>query len=963
MPARRSVASTNSAIIPNILQDSRAEISRPPPVGFRSFSLIVSTPPLPLPSPSPPETLLLVDGSSYLYRAFHALPDLRNARNEPTGAIYGVIAMLRRLAADHKAAAKACVFDAKGRTFRDELYPEYKANRPPMPDDLAAQIAPLHEAVAALGWPVLAIEGVEADDVIATLARTAARKGMDCVVSTGDKDLAQLVDERVTLVNTMSNEKLDIEGVKVKFGVAPERIVDFLTLVGDAVDNVPGVEKVGPKTAAKWITQYGSLEGVVAHAAEIPGVAGENLRMALDWLPQARRLLTVKDDVELAVTLEDLARDGYDSNRLRELFARFGFKTWLKELDGGVSPEPQRDHTRSAIETAAPSTPAMAGVARRRYSMIADETALRALIAHLETAGLVGFDTETTGLEPMVAKLVGMSFALERDAYYLPLAHEYPGAPEQFGVERALTLLRPWLENPLRAKVGQNLKFDLHILANHGIRLAGITHDTLLESYVYEGHERHDLETLARRHLSWETISYDDVTGKGASRIPFYAVDVQRATEYAAEDADCTLAVHEALHPRVAADAKLAYVYERLEMPVLPVLFEMERNGVLLDSGRLEAQSHELGREMLELEQKAYAAAGQPFNLNSPKQIQEILFDRQKLPVKKKTPSGQPSTDEDVLSELALDYPLPKLLLEFRGLAKLKSTYTDKLPRMVDRHTGRVHTTYSQAVAVTGRLASNDPNLQNIPIRTPQGRRIREAFIAPPGSKIVSADYSQIELRIMAHISGDAGLVKAFERGDDVHRATAAEVFGVPLGQVSADERRAAKTINFGLIYGMSAFGLAQNLGIERATAQAYIDSYFNRYPGVARYMQETRELARNRGYVETVFGRRLWLPEIRSGGPQRRQAAERAAINAPMQGTAADLIKLAMIAVHAWLAKEKLATLLIMQVHDELVLEVPEGELESVKEGVRELMQSVAKLDVALVVDVGVGENWDQAH
>ena len=912
-------------------------------------------------SPSlPPRPLLLVDGSSYLYRAFHALPDLRNGRGEATGAIYGVLAMLRRLAADHKAAAKACVFDAKGRTFRDDLFPDYKAHRAPMPDDLAAQIAPLCEAVAALGWPVIAIEGVEADDVIATLARAAAKRGMHCVISTGDKDLAQLVDDRITLVNTMSNEKLDIEGVKRKFGVPPGLIVDYLTLIGDTVDNVPGVEKVGPKTAAKWIAQYGSLDGVVAHAAEIPGVAGENLRKALDWLPQARALLTVKDDVELPVTLEDLARDGYDPDRLRELLARFGFRTWLKELDGGApaGPRPEQAHAAS-VASMAPA----AQVARRNYSMIADESALRALIARLDEAELVGFDTETTGLEPMIARLVGMSFALERDAYYLPLAHEYPGAPEPFGVERALGLLRPWLENPARRKAGQNLKFDAHILANHGVDLRGIAHDTLLESYVYEVHERHDLDSLARRHLGWETISYDDVTGKGASRIPFSAVDVKRATEYAAEDADCALAVHHVLHPRLAADEKLLYVYQEIELPVLPVLLAMERNGVLLDAAQLVAQSHQLGKELFELEQQAYALAGQPFNLNSPKQIREILFERQKLPVKKKTPSGDPSTDEDVLTELALDYPLPKRLLEFRGLAKLKSTYTDKLPRMVDAKTGRVHTTYSQAVAVTGRLASNDPNLQNIPIRTPQGRRIREAFIAPPGAKIVSADYSQIELRIMAHISGDAGLMKAFERGDDVHRATAAEVFSVPLDKVSVDERRAAKTINFGLIYGMSAFGLAQNLGIERATAQAYIDSYFIRYPGVARYMQETRELARRRGYVETVFGRRLWLPEIASGGPQRRQAAERAAINAPMQGTAADLIKLAMIEVSAWLAREKLATKLIMQVHDELVLEVPEGELAQVKEKVPELMQNVAVLKVPLVVDVGVGENWDQAH
>ncbi|MGA8007250.1 MAG: DNA polymerase I, partial [Burkholderiales bacterium] len=597
------------------------------------------------------------------------------------------------------------------------------------------------------------------------------------------------------------------------------------------------------------------------------------------------------------------------------------------------------------------------------YVCIRDEAALREMMAALGAADLAGFDTETTGLEPMLARLVGMSFAVGNTAAYLPLAHDYPDAPPQLGIERALELLRPWLENAAPTKVGQNLKFDAHILANHGVNLAGIAHDTLLESYVLEVHERHDLDSLAQRHLGWKTISYDEVTGKGAARIPFSAVDVQRATEYAAEDADCTLAVHDALYPRIAADPKLAYVYREIEMPLLPVLLRMERNGVLLDSAKLEAQSHELGKEMLDKEQKAYEAAGQPFNLNSPKQIQEILFERQGLPVKKKTPSGAPSTDEDVLAELAQDYPLPKILLEYRGLAKLKSTYTDKLPRMVNSRTGRVHTTYSQAVAVTGRLASTEPNLQNIPIRTPQGRRIREAFIAPPGCRILSADYSQIELRIMAHLSGDEGLRHAFAHGHDVHRATAAEVFGRPLDEVTVDERRTAKVINFGLIYGMSSFGLAQNLGIERATAQAYIDSYFSRYPGVRRYMDETRERARKLGYVETVFGRRLWLAEMRSGSPQRRQAAERAAINAPMQGTAADLIKLAMVTVQNWLDERDFGAKLIMQVHDELVLEVPQAELDEVREGLRARMQDVTALDVPLIVDVGVGDNWDEAH
>ncbi len=912
------------------------------------------------------KTLLLVDGSSYLYRAFHALPDLKNAQGEPTGAISGVLSMLRRLAADYKAEARACVFDTKAKTFRDDAYPQYKAHRSPMPDDLVVQIEPLKLAIAAMGWPIVAVDGVEADDVIATLAERAKKAGMRCVISTGDKDLAQLVDEYVTLVNTMTNEKLDIDGVKQKFGVPPELIVDFYSLVGDAVDNVPGVPKVGPKTAAKWIHQYGSLDAVVAHAGEISGAVGENLRKSLDWLPKARWLLTMKRDCELPVTLDDLHKDGYDGVRLRELFARFGFKSRLRELDGGVPEETTTSDTRD-FRTPAAGVPASqsppADKPRRKYSMIIGEPELRDMAARLEGAALVGFDTETDGLEPMVANLVGLSFAFDDVAYYVPVAHRYAGAPDQMGVEKALEILGPWLESDKPAKVGQNLKFDAHILANHGVALRGIAHDTLLESYVLEVHERHDLETLAKRHLGWETISYDAVTGKGASRISFAEVDVDRATQYSAEDSDCTLAVHDVMYAKIAADEKLKLVYETIELPVMPVLLKMERNGVLLDAVKLDAQSHELGKEMLQLEQKAHQAAGQPFNLNSPKQIQEILFVKQGLPVKKKTPGGQPSTDEDVLAELAADFPLPKLLLEYRSIAKLKSTYTDKLPRMVDAKTGRVHTTYSQAVAVTGRLASNDPNLQNIPIRTPQGRRIREAFIAPAGWKIVSADYSQVELRIMAHLSGDAGLRHAFEHGHDVHRATAAEVFGRKLDEVTSDERRAAKAINFGLIYGMSAFGLAQNLGIERATAQAYIDSYFSRYPGVARYMQETRALARSRGYVETVFGRRLWLPEITSGGPQRKQAAERAAINAPMQGTAADLIKLAMVRVQNWLEAEKLATLLIMQVHDELVLQVPEGELDSVKGALPGLMQDVAKLDVPLIVDVGVGDNWDQAH
>jgi DNA polymerase I len=901
------------------------------------------------------KTLLLVDGSSYLYRAFHALPDLRNAQGEPTGAIYGVLNMLRRLAADYKPDYLACVFDAKGKTFRDDWYAKYKAQRPPMPPDLVRQIEPLHRAVTALGWPLLMIDGVEADDVIGTLARQATETGMRCVVSTGDKDLAQLVNPNVMLINTMNNERLDEAGVKAKFGVPPSLMLDYLTLVGDSVDNVPGVEKVGPKTALKWLSQYGSLDGVIAHAQQIGGVVGENLRRALPWLPQAKKLLTVYCDVPLPVKPEELAPQPGGEAELTGLFQRFGFKSWLKD------PVP-------ASAAAAQPAPPQAGSGRepveRHYDSILDEQKMAAWLKLLDAAALVAFDTETTGLDPLTAQLVGMSFCAEPgQAAYLPLAHNYAGAPRQLGVERALALLRPWLEDADKPKLGQNLKYDQHVLANHDVALRGVVHDTLLESYVLESHLRHDLGTLAERHLHLPTISYDEVTGKGAQRIGFEQVSVERATEYSAEDADVTLRLHQCLYPKVQAEAGLEYIYQRIEMPVREVLFRMERTGVLIDAALLEAQSRELGQKMMELEQKAYREAGQPFNLNSPKQIGEIFFERLQLPVLKKTPSGAPSTDEDVLERLAADYPLPKTLLDYRALTKLKSTYTDKLPRMVNPATGRVHTNYAQATAVTGRLASTDPNLQNIPVRTPEGRRIREAFIAPFGCVIVSADYSQIELRIMAHISRDENLLHAFAAGEDVHRATAAEIFNRKLHEVTPEERRYAKVINFGLIYGMSAFGVAQALGLERATAQAYIDSYFTRYPGVARYMQETREQARERGYVETVFGRRLWLAEIRAANSGRRQGAERAAINAPMQGTAADLIKLSMIAVQNWLDREHLSARLVMQVHDELVLEVPQTELARVREELPGLMAGVAQLAVPLVVDVGAGANWEQAH
>ena len=916
-------------------------------------------------------TLLLVDGSSYLYRAFHAMPDLRNSQGEPTGAIYGVLNMLRRLDSDYKAADvayKACVFDAKGKTFRDDWYPEYKANRPSMPDDLRLQIEPIHAGVAACGWPILMVDGVEADDVIGTLARQAAAQGIDVVISTGDKDLAQLVAPHITLVNTMSNEKLDEAGVLAKFGVPPGRIVDYLTLVGDAVDNVPGVAKVGPKTAVKWLAQYDSLDGVIAAAADIGGVVGENLRQALDFLPLGRRLVTVRCDLELPQTIAELAPHAMERERLIELFTRYEMKSWLKEVQGeSASGDPGAPAPQSA-PSPTPDLLADDGSHRAGYETILDWPAFDRWLAKIEATQLTAIDTETTSLDPFAARIVGISFAVAPgEAGYLPLAHDYAGAPEQLPCSQALARLKPWLESARHAKIGQNLKYDEHVFANHGIALAGVVHDTLLQSYVLEsgkeGVRGHDLGQLALRHLGLQTIPFEALCGKGASQIGFNQVAVDQAAEYGAEDSDLCLRLHERLYPQITANEGLTRVYGEIEIPSREILFRMERNGVLIDSDLLAQQSNELGKRLLELETLCHEAAGQPFNVNSPKQLAEILFTKLGLPVKKKTPSGTPSTDEEVLSELALDYPLPKLLLESRQLAKLKGTYTDKLPKMVNAQTGRVHTSYAQAVAVTGRLASSDPNLQNIPVRTAEGRRIRAAFIAPQGSHIVSADYSQIELRIMAHLSEDARLLEAFAQGEDVHRATAAEIFGVTPIEVGADQRRVAKVINFGLIYGMSAFGLARQLDLERSAAQAYIERYFTRYPGVAKYMESTRNMAKMNGYVETVFGRRLWLPEIRAAQVGRRQGAERAAINAPMQGTAADLIKLAMIAVQGWIDREQLQSRLIMQVHDELVLEVPDAELSRVRIELPPLMTQVAKLRVPLAVEVGVGANWDQAH
>ncbi|HKW84831.1 MAG TPA: DNA polymerase I, partial [Burkholderiaceae bacterium] len=920
------------------------------------------------------KTLLLVDGSSYLYRAYHALPDLRSPDGFPTGAIHGVVAMMKKLREQYPAALGACVFDAPGKTFRDDWYADYKAHRAPMPPDLVLQIEPIHEAVKLLGWPVLVVPGIEADDVIGTLARSAGALGYDVIVSTGDKDMAQLVDERVVLINTMSNERLDIAGVLAKFGVPPERIIDYLALIGDAVDNVPGVDKVGPKTAAKWIAEHGSLEGVMAAAAGMKGVAGENLRKALEWLPQGRRLVTVVTDSDLSGHVADwpafqsLALAPVDAPALLALYERYNFKTLRRELEAGTAqPDASKGTPGASVDASGRSGPQperSGAPIEKKYDTILTLEALEAWAQKVDAAEITAIDTETDSLDPMRAQIIGISLSTAvGEAAYIPLRHNYPGAPEQLAVEIVLERLKPWLENPEAAKLGQNIKYDTHVFANAGITVRGYRHDTLLQSYVYEAHRLHSLESLADRHLNRKGLSYEDVCGKGAHQIAFSQVDIERAAEYSCEDSDMTLHVHQTLWPRIEAEPGLRRVYAEIEMPTSDVLGRIERNGVLIDGARLAAQSQQLAERMVGLEREAYELAGQPFNLGSPKQIGEILFTKLGLPVKKKTASGAPSTDEEVLDELAADYPLPAKLLEHRGLSKLKGTYTDKLPLMVNPATGRVHTNYAQAVAVTGRLASNDPNLQNIPIRTAEGRRVREAFIAPAGHSILSADYSQIELRIMAHMSDDPGLLKAFAEGIDVHRATASEVFGVAVPEVSSEQRRYAKVINFGLIYGMGAFGLASNLGIERAAATAYIERYFQRFAGVKRYMDETKESARANGFVETLFGRRIYLPEIRGGNGPRKSAAERQAINAPMQGTAADLIKLAMIAVEGVLEREQRATKMVMQVHDELVFEVPGAELERIREEIPKLMTGVAQLKVPLVVDTGVGENWDRAH
>ena len=907
--------------------------------------------------------LLLIDGSSYLYRAFHAMPDLRNGAGEPTGAIYGMVNMLRRARSDIAADHIACIFDAKGKTFRDEMYDQYKANRSPMPEDLVKQIEPIHAMVRAMGWPILMVSGVEADDVIGTLATQASAAGWETIISTGDKDLAQLVNSSVSLINTMTNERLDIAGVINKFGVPPERIVDYLTIIGDTVDNVPGVPKAGPKTANKWLAEFGDLDNLMASAELVKGVVGENLRASLPWLLRARELLTIKTDCELSShlpSLDDLHAVAEDAPKLRELFERYAFKTWLRDI-AAVAEKPADEALTIAAGIVSTTAEVLTDTVGRNYECIVDEAGFERWLAKLQQAELVAVDTETTGLDALVAELVGISFAVEAgEACYIPVAHR----TGETHLDRAWVLARlaPWLEDASKAKVGQNLKYDAHIFANYGVTLQGIAFDTLLESYVLESHLPHNMDSMAERHLGIKTIRYEEVCGKGVHQIGFDQVDLATASNYAAEDADITLRLHQFLWPQIAQNPGLCYVYQQIELPAMRVLGIMESNGIKVDTALLAKQGQTVGKRLLSLETEIHQLAGQPFNIQSPKQIGEILFGQLQLPVIKKTPAGAPSTDEEVLQKLAEDYPLPARILDYRSLAKLMSTYIEKLPRMVNPKTGRVHTNFSQAVAVTGRLASSDPNLQNIPVRTEEGRRIREAFVAADGCKLVSADYSQIELRIMAHIAQDENLLAAFAAGLDVHQATAAEIFGIALATVTAEQRRYAKVINFGLIYGMSAFGLAGNLGIERAAAQKYIDTYFERYPGVAQYMERTRLEARESGYVETVFGRRLWLPEIKSSGP-RRQGAERAAINAPMQGTAADLIKLAMIAVQQWIEAEQLQTRLLLQVHDELIFDAPFAEVDRLRDALPGLMGSVAQLRVPLVVSIGVGNNWEEAH
>ncbi len=911
---------------------------------------------------SGPQKLVLVDGSSYLYRAFHALPQFSSSRGEPTGAVLGVINMLLKLIKDESPGLIAIVFDAPGKTFRDELFEEYKADRQPMPDDLRKQVAPILDIVAAMGLPLLRIDGVEADDVIGTLATRAASEKCHVLISTGDKDMTQLVNEYITCINTMTDTLLDRAGVKAKFDVFPEQIVGYLALIGDNIDNIPGVPKVGPKTAAKWLNEYSTLDNLIANAAKIEGRVGESLREHLTTLELSRKLATIDCDLKLDVTPAALAPRPPDKERLRELYTRLELKSLLRQLSPNETPAvPQPVPVPAA---AAAVTPVSAAVPRH-YETVVTEADLERWLEILRQAPLFAFDTETTSLNYMEARIVGFSFSAEPGhAAYVPVGHDYAGAPDQLDRDLVLGKLKPILEDPQRQKLGHHLKYDAHVLANYDIELRGMRYDSMLESYVLNSTAtNHNLDSTAEKYLGVKTIRYEDVAGRGARQLTFNQVPVDRAAEYSAEDADVTLQLHRALWSRIEAVPTLKRLYEEIEQPLVDVLKRMEEDGVLIDREMLKRQSGELSKRMREIEVEAHREAGAPFNLESPRQLQEILFNKLQLPAMRKTPTGQPSTAEDVLEELAQSYALPRLIMEYRGFAKLKSTYTDKLPLQIDPRTGRVHTSYHQAVAATGRLSSTDPNLQNIPIRTPEGRRIRQAFVAPPGQVLMAADYSQIELRIMAHLSGDKGLLEAFAQERDIHQATAAEVFGAALDQVSHDQRRSAKAINFGLIYGMSAFGLARQLGIDRGAAQRYVDLYFQRYPGVKRFMDETRAQARQQGFVETVFGRRLYLNDINSRNGQMRQYAERAAINAPMQGSAADIIKRAMISAHRWLQTDSVPARLIMQVHDELVFEVASDAVDAVREGVRQHMCAAAELSVPLKVEVGVGGNWDEAH
>ncbi|MGB1188652.1 MAG: DNA polymerase I [Pseudomonadales bacterium] len=890
-------------------------------------------------------SLILVDGSSYLFRAFHALPPLTTKHGQPTGAIKGVVSMIRKLQTDFPESDIAVVFDAKGKTFRNDLYADYKANRPPMPDDLRQQIEPIHRIIQQMGLPLIVEAGVEADDVIGTLATQAASAGEKVLISTGDKDMAQLVSAQVTLMNTMTDTFLDEAGVVEKFGVRPDQIIDYLALVGDTVDNIPGVQKCGPKTAVKWLSNYGSLDGVMTHSNEIPGKVGENLKEALSHLPLSYDLATIRIDLDLPVTVSELKLTEPNIDGLRASFEEFELRTWLDQLSG---PEP-----------------AVLDVPKVDYDLVLTESDLQVWLDRLDRSKQFAFDTETTGLDYMTAEIVGVSVCTEPGlAAYIPFRHDYEGAPKQLDRSEVLHRLAPFLNDPKKLVIGQNLKFDISVLAREGFTISANIADTMLESYVLNSvATRHNMDDLARHYLNRKTVKFEEVAGKGAKQKTFNEIDLASAGHYAAEDADITLQLHEVLWAQLKGENRLCAVYQELELPLVRILSTIERNGVFLDSKMLEQQSQELGLKLAALTEQAYDLAGENFNLSSPKQLQAILFEKLSLPILKKTPKGQPSTNESVLQELALDYPLPKVVMNHRGLNKLKSTYTDQLPKQISLVSGRLHTSYHQAVAATGRLSSTDPNLQNIPIRTEEGRRVRKAFVAPPGKSLMAADYSQIELRIMAHLSGDAGLTEAFNQGLDIHRATASEVFGVPLDSVSVDQRRSAKAINFGLIYGMSAFGLAKQLGIQRADAQTYMDLYFERYPGVQTYMQEIRAQAADQGYVETWFGRRLYLPEIQSSNFQMRQAAERTAINAPMQGTAADIIKRAMIDVQNWLTESGASALLIMQVHDELVLEVEDSSIMKVQAAVVELMSGAASLKIPLEVEVGVASNWEGAH